>query len=304
MSEDTKKQTVLIVDDSPTNLSLLNTALKNDYETLGADTGEKALSILAEKDVDLILLDIIMPDLDGHEICARIKSAESTANIPIIFITAKNEMEDETRGLELGAVDYIVKPFHLPIVRARVKTHLELKRRGDILANLSMIDGLTGVPNRRRFDEALDRAWKIALRNETWLSLIMIDIDCFKAFNDAYGHASGDECLKKVARAVCEAAKRPGDIVARYGGEEFAAVLPDTEREGAAHLAEAMRRAVCGLDIPNRDSTAEKYVTLSIGTASTLPTAERDARELLEAADKMLYQSKMNGRNQVTSMLL
>ena len=197
--------------------------------SLFATNGKEALRIAgSDRPPDLILLDVMMPQLDGYEICRRLKSEESTQNIPVIFVTVRDAVEDEARGLELGAIDYVTKPFNMPIVRARVRNHIELKRRGDDLEALSCLDGLTSIPNRRRFDEVLALEWRRSLRAETWLSLMMMDIDQFKAYNDHYGHPAGDSCIKQVARAIAGCLTRAGDFVARYGGEEFCAVLPES----------------------------------------------------------------------------
>ncbi|MEA4856780.1 response regulator, partial [Solidesulfovibrio sp.] len=180
--------TVLIVDDAPSNLAILTESLRDEFDVRIAGSGPEALRIVGEAPPDLILLDILMPDMDGYAVCRQLKADYTTKNIPVIFLTAKGDVADETLGLALGAVDYITKPFTVPVVKARVRAHVELKRRGDLLESLSMRDGLTGIPNRRRFDEYLDRAWRHALRCATPVSVIMADIDDFKAYNDAYGH--------------------------------------------------------------------------------------------------------------------
>jgi len=239
--------TVLVVDDAPSNLAILTESLRTEFDVRIATSGAEALRLVREVPPDLILLDILMPEMDGYEVCRRLKATPSTRNIPIIFLTAKGDVADETLGLAIGAVDYIIKPVSIPIVQARVRTHVELKRRGDILETLSMRDGLTGIANRRRFDDTLERAWRQALRNASPISLIMADIDHFKAYNDTYGHMAGDECLRSVAHTLANCLNRPGDLAARYGGEEFAMVLEDTKLTGASHLAEEMRQAVASL---------------------------------------------------------
>lgn len=294
---------VLIVDDALSNVAVLAEQLKDDYDVRVATRGEEALDLaLSPETPDIVLLDIIMPGMDGHEVCRRLKATPSTRNIPVIFITAKSEVEDEARGLELGAVDYIVKPFNLAIVKARVKTHLELKRRGDILENLSMLDGLTGIPNRRRFDEHLERSWRASLRDHEWLSVLMADIDHFKCYNDQCGHLAGDETLRRVAKAIRESCQRPGDLAARYGGEEFACVLPDTDLAGAMHLAERLRRSVADLAIVGDQAPDQRPVTISIGVATTRPKAGGSPTDLLNAADRLLYQAKASGRDRVVGM--
>jgi len=293
-----KKPKVLIIDDVPENIRMLMENLKNDYAIVPATDGETAIKMLqAHALPDLILLDIVMPGTDGYEICKRLKSDEFTKDIPIIFITGKDTQEDEIKGLKLGAVDYITKPFCMPIVKARVNTHIELKKHRDVLEDLSNLDGLTGIPNRRRFDEYLDLQWQYAQRSDTWLSLVMIDIDHFKAFNDFYGHGGGDDCLKKVAHRLSDTAKRPNDMVARYGGEEFACLLPVTEIDGAINLAEDMRQNIISLSIPHEKSSASDFVTISLGAASLKPNARLSASMLMNEAAKALYEAKHDNRN-------
>jgi len=302
MTPSGNKPKLLIVDDSPENIRMLMENLKEDYAIVPATDGETAIKMLKSHSLpDLILLDIMMPKTDGHEICRRLKSDEFTKDIPIIFITAKDSQEDEVQGLKLGAVDYITKPFCMPIVKARVNTHIELKKHRDVLEDLSNLDGLTGIPNRRRFDEYLDLQWQYAQRSDTLLSLIMIDIDHFKAYNDFYGHGGGDECLKKVAHTISDTAKRPNDMVARYGGEEFACLLPVTDLEGAISLAEAMRKTIMSLAIPHEKSTAAQCVTISLGTASIKPGGHISPAMLMDGADKALYKAKNDLRNCVKS---
>ncbi|GAB6177365.1 hypothetical protein JCM16814_22560 [Desulfobaculum senezii] len=300
-----RRQRVLIVDDSSFNISMLGEALSDDYDVSVATNGTDALSI-AESDPrpDLILLDIIMPGMDGHQVCRELKARPTTQSIPIIFITAMNQEGDETRGLELGAVDYITKPFSIPIVKARVRTHLDLKRKTDILENLSSFDELTSIPNRRRFDEVLDLEWRRALRSALPMSVIMLDIDFFKRFNDNYGHTAGDDCLRKVAKLLAGQLKRPHDLVARYGGEEFVVVLPETDYDGASIIGESMRLAIESKSIMHEHSDIASVVTISVGVAATIPSQEKNAEELVHTADKMLYRAKEGGRNRVEGMVL
>ncbi len=297
------KQRILIVDDAPENIKILGQALKPDHTISFATNGEQALRIArSENPPDLILLDIMMPGLDGYEVCRRLKADKKTLNIPVIFITAMSEEEDETRGLEIGAVDYITKPFSKAIVKARVRTHLELKRHQDMLENLSSLDGLTGIPNRRRFDELFDIEWRLGIREGTSLSLIMIDIDYFKRFNDEYLHVAGDDCLRKVAKTLADSVRRPADFVARYGGEEFVAVLPRTGREGAGVVGETMRNGILFLRIPHARSPVLNDVTISVGVSTIHPSMERSPDVLIKGADNALYEAKRGGRNQMRSV--
>lgn len=292
------RQRVLIVDDSPPSIRILVEELRDKCEIQVATSGADAIRYAeAETLPDLVLLDVMMPGMDGFEVCRLLKSNPRTQSIPIIFITAKNAEEDETRGFEVGAVDYISKPFSLPVVRARVQTHLDLKRKTDFLSSLSTIDGLTGIHNRRHFDQCFDTEWKRACRVQTPLALLMIDIDFFKAFNDHHGHLAGDQCLKQVAEALDSAMKRSADSVFRYGGEEFAAILPQTDARGAEVVADAMTRAIEKLAIPHPHSSVSPRVTVSIGGASVVPSTANSASQLIERADQQLYAAKETGRN-------
>lgn len=300
-----KKQRILIVDDSSLNIRVLGEALSPLHDIYAATSGEEALKVaVSDNPPDLILLDIVMPGIDGLEVCRRLKADIRTQDIPIIFITAMTDEKDEEKGLELGAVDYIRKPCSPPIVKARVKAHLDLKRKSDILKNLSQRDGLTGIPNRRRFEEHFNLEWSRAIRSGTSLSIVMLDIDFFKNYNDNYGHAKGDECLIAVARALDHCLKRPTDMVARYGGEEFVAILPETDFNGAQMMAESMRTAIEKLDIPHEFSDTAPRVTISVGLSTTIPTMSYAPNDLIKEADKMLYESKSSGRNRTSSILV
>ncbi len=302
MDEPIIKSTILIVDDIPSNIKVLGESLKADYKIRLATDGEKALKMAGSSyPPDLILLDIVMPKMDGYEVCRRLKEDATTKNIPVIFITAMAEEEDETKGLAFGAVDYITKPFSLPIVRARVKTHLELKRHRDILEALSTLDGLTGIPNRRRFDELLKIEWLRAIREAAPISLIMLDIDHFKLFNDNYGHIEGDDCLRKVANCLSCAMSRPADFAARYGGEEFSVILPTTDAEGAVTVANTLLQHIAELQIPHAFSPVADRITISQGVATMLPKREESPVILVEKADKCLYAAKQSGRNRYIS---
>ena len=296
----TKRPKLLLVDDVRANLLLLKKLLGSDYDCATATDGASALEHALIDPPDLILLDILMPDLDGFEVCRRLKHHPHTTHIPVIFLTHLNEEEDEKKGLEAGAIDYIAKPFRLPIVKARVRNHLELKRRGDLLEQLAGLDGLTGVPNRRRFDATLANEWQRAQRHQRgMLTLIMIDVDYFKAYNDHYGHPSGDDCLRTIAHALAQPLHRASDFLARYGGEEFAAILADTPLEDALHIAEHMRCCVAERAIPHAFSSIAPHITVSLGVAACLPSSECSSSQLLAAADAALYQAKRAGRNRV-----
>ncbi|MCL6559450.1 MAG: diguanylate cyclase, partial [Firmicutes bacterium] len=266
MEELHEKQTILIVDDSPENITVLGALLRLDYTVRVATNGKKALKIVeSDNPPDLILLDVMMPGMDGYEVCRRLKADSRTRNIPVIFITARCGEEDEVKGFETGAVDYVTKPFSPVVIKARVRTHVELKRYRDFLVNTSYCDGLTAIANRRRFDEYYATMWDLSVRESLPLSLILIDIDNFKLFNDNYGHQEGDACLIRIAQKLSASAKRKTDLVARYGGEEFVCVLPNTGLDGAVVVAEEFRAGILSLQIPHAYSSTGSYVTVSQG---------------------------------------
>jgi len=307
-----EKPSILVVDDTTDNIDVLKEALRKDYIVRPALDGATALKIAStDPKPDLILLDIMMPGMDGYEVMRRLRADHNTRQIPVIFVTSASDIESELKGLELGAVDYIVKPFSPVIVRARVRTHLELceakkklerqnlelKAKTDLLEEIVNLDSLTGISNRRHFDKVLDVEWSRALRNKLPLSIIVADIDYFKKYNDQYGHIAGDICLCSVAQCLSSLLQRPTDMVARYGGEEFVAVLPETDMNGAALLAENWRAGVAELRIPHSASTVADHVTISAGYATIIPTRNQMSYFLVGVADEMLYQSKEMGRN-------
>ncbi len=292
-----KRPIVLTVEDNDAIRALIGGVLSSECDMHTAGTGADGLSKAADLRPDLILMDVGLPDMDGFEVCRRLKAHPLLTDIPVIFLTARTSPTDEVDGLEAGGIDYITKPINPVVLRARVRNHLELKRSRDTLAQMARIDGLTGVANRRTFDDLLAREWRRLARTGQSLAIIMIDIDDFKQFNDTYGHGGGDECLKRVTRAAEAALQRPADIIARYGGEEFVALLPDTMLDGAMAVAEDIHNAVAALAIPHAASRAADYVTVSQGVACTVPEAESAPAVLLQAADGRLYAAKAGGRN-------
>lgn len=303
MTTQEEKPIVLIVDDVPVNIKILADTLRREYRIKVSSNGADALErAQLQPQPDLILLDVMMPDLDGYEVCRRLKSNPATRSIPVIFVTAKSSEADQELGFKLGGVDYITKPFSIPIVKARVHTHVLLKRQADALERLSHIDPLTGIANRRQFDSALNIEWKRAVREGKPLSILMIDIDHFKDYNDHYGHGAGDECLRWVAATLEQGISRPGDLVARYGGEEFVVILPMTGSTSAYQLAERLRESILELKLSCDFSNTESVVSVSIGCATAETFAETDSPyHLLEKADQMLYCSKAKGRNRTSS---
>ncbi len=324
---------ILIVDDRPVNLLILEEVLADpELHLVKAQSGNEALSLMLEYDFALVLLDVQMPDMDGFETATLMRGRKETSHVPIIFITAISKEEKHIfKGYEAGAVDYMFKPIEPEILKSKVAIFLELYRQKQLLkertilldikvkelmdtqrqleeANakleaLSVLDGLTGIPNRRRFDAFFYQEWRRALREGTSLALILIDIDYFKLYNDHYGHHIGDDCLKKVAITMNRALMRPTDLIARYGGEEFVAVLPETDCNGALHIAEQLRAQIEAQAIPHAASRVNNNVTISLGVSAMIPSPNTPPTTLLATADKALYQAKQEGRNRVVSLV-
>jgi diguanylate cyclase (GGDEF)-like protein len=324
---------ILVVDDSRLALAALESTftsqgLTNIQTARSAGEAMKMLGIgdhadSAEADnYDLILMDIVMPDVDGIKACQIIKDNEPTKDVPVIITTSRTDFESLRLAFEAGAMDYLTKPINEVELMARASSALALKAEVDRrkareqqlldmtarlseankeLKRLSSMDGLTGVANRRLFDNTLDIEWRRATRNQTRMAIVMMDIDHFKLYNDHYGHLAGDECLKKVAGALQTCLRRPSDLLARYGGEEFVALLPDTDQSGAMLLAKYGRQAVQKLALSHAASPVASVVTISLGVAATVPKNGQKATELVEAADQALYQAKKKGRNQVVA---
>ena len=288
---------ILIVDDAMENIQILHHALRDEHDVLFALSGEKALQIAHNQQPDLILLDAVMPGMDGYEVCGALRASAAARDIPVIFVTALTTPEDETRALEAGAVDFISKPFNVAVVRARVRTQLTVKRQADAMRELTLTDALTGVANRRSFNEAMDNEWRRCARSGTPMAVIMIDIDHFKNYNDAYGHQAGDLCLQQVSAAMKRCAGRPPDLLARYGGEEFIILLPQVGAEGAEVVAQRILDEIRQLQIPHKASSVGPQVTVSMGVSTALPDENADASALIRSADALLYRAKETGRN-------
>jgi diguanylate cyclase (GGDEF)-like protein len=294
-----KKGTVLIVDDEVSNIEIMNAVLEDDYEVCFATGGEQALGMLRDVMPDLILLDVLMPGLDGFEVCRRIKQEALLVDIPVIFTTGLGDTEDEMRGLALGAIDYVTKPIQPAVLRARVNNHVELKQLRDRLAELAVTDALTGLSNRRHLERTLEREIARLARKGEWLTVFMIDIDFFKQFNDTYGHLAGDRAITMVAAALMRAVKRSSDMCARYGGEEFACLLPGTSPVDALTVAEEIRLQVQSLNIPHAQSLVSPFITISMGVASGRCMPGADGALWVAEADRQLYRSKHDGRNRI-----
>ena len=318
---------ILIIDDSAVQRKVLQRLVEREGlgETLLAENAWVALEILDKPDcatsVDLILLDFLMPGLNGIETCRMIKERESLQDVPVIMVTSVGDLDNLAAAFEAGVMDYILKPVQAVDLLARSRSALRLKHEIDKrkkrerqlremseklreanrqLEELSHMDDLTGIFNRRQFEKTYENEWRRASRSGMPLSVIMMDIDFFKKLNDRYGHPYGDWCLKQVAGELTRNLRRPADLVARYGGEEFVAVLSETDGEGAAKVAEAIRSGVEGLGIRHEDGLKPgEIMTLSLGLATARPEPDSDRAELLQRADQALYEAKAQGRNRV-----
>ncbi len=289
-------QQLLVVDDEKNNRAILTELFKDQYRILLAKHGVMALDLARKHRPDLILLDVMMPELDGYQTLKALKDDEATRSIPVIFITVLDGHTEEERGLLLGAADYISKPFMPAIVRARVNNHMQAVRQRQLLDRCALVDPLTEMPNRRSLENRLAARYSGVAE----ISLAMIDIDFFKQYNDYYGHAAGDRALRQVAQAMNQALQREGDFVARYGGEEFALILPGADRAGALLLAEGLRLAVQRSRIEHAQSASGDVLSISIG-GITLPLDSEAGlpKDALEQADAQLYRAKQAGRNRV-----
>lgn len=302
LAENENKASILIVDDAPQNIQVLSAFLQESgYKLYVAKTGGQAVKIATERLPDLILLDVVLPEMDGFRVCQILKSQPETADIPIIFITGLTDNENIIRGFELGGADYVTKPFDRHVLLARVKTHLLLYQRTRQLLQYSFVDGLTGLANRRRLEEFFDQEWRRCYRQRLPLSVVLCDVDSFKQYNDFYGHLAGDDVLKKIAVVLQRQARRPGDLAARYGGEEFILILGNTPPTAAHALAESFLNDVVDLNIRHEKTLVKNLtqITCSCGIYGEIPNAINVQREsFLEPADAALYRAKQQGRNQ------
>lgn len=294
--------TVLIVDDERVNRTVLAELLQGECRIILAKDGPTALQRVQEEKVTLILLDASMPGMDGYEVLQQLKADERTANISVIFVTGQTDEQNEERGLLLGAVDYIAKPIRPLLVQARVRNHLKFARQREMLERLSMQDGLTGIANRRCFDLAFKRAYAQHRRYKTPLGLVMIDVDHFKAYNDSYGHAAGDNALCAISNVLAGVMRRPYDLAARYGGEEFVLLLPGSG--DILMLMDEIRNRIAALKILHQRSDISDYLTISAGAVMVEADSLKTYQEILKYSDEALYQAKRNGRDQVVFNVL
>lgn len=295
------RASILIVDDEISNIEIMNAILEDDYEISFATSGAEALETARAILPDLILLDVLMPGMDGFELCKHLKSEALLADVPVIFTTGLGDTADEVRGLTLGAIDYVTKPVEPVILRARVGNHVELKRLRDRMAEMAVTDALTGLSNRRGMEKILNTETARLARTGEWLSVIMLDIDFFKLFNDNYGHPAGDRCIAMIASALNRAVKRAADVSARYGGEEFACILPGADAQAALFVAQEILLQVQTLDIPHAHSLISNRVTVSVGVASARCEPGLTPDLWISHADSQLYHSKHGGRNQIST---
>jgi diguanylate cyclase (GGDEF)-like protein len=295
------KHTILIVDDEASVLSVLNRFLSGEFEIITAKTGTEALKLAQEQHPDLILLDILLPDLDGYNVIVQLKSNAETNAIPVIFITGLNSEEDEEKSFLLGASDYIIKPFKPAAIKARIRKHLDILNQMKALEGIGLTDYLTGLPNRSSFEDRLEMEWRRAAREQKPISFLMVDIDGFKAYNDNYGHLQGDALLRAAAGVFNAWTKRPADHPARLGGEEFGILLPDTELKAAMVIAEGIRAAIEALRLPVKDNKKTGSVTVSIGVNSIIPQRDNSTTDFISVADEALYAAKKAGKNRICS---
>ncbi|AAX16927.1 GGDEF domain-containing response regulator [Borrelia hermsii] len=292
-----KSQKLLLVDDTPTNLDLLIDILQYNYEIRVAVNGFDALKQVEIASPDLILLDVLLPDISGYEVCKRLKNDPETRDIPVIFISSRDSTDAQLEGFNVGGVDYILKPFNGRIIDARIKTHLELKRLRDYFKNLARIDGLTQIPNRRFFTDKFAKSWMQALEHKRNVIVGMLDIDYFKKYNDNYGHTNGDECLKLIARSLNKIAIKYNIDTARYGGEEFILFSVNKSLEEMINIVSILIEDIRNLEIVHEHSSISKFVTVSVGLAEQIPH-DSNFTNIIKLADDKLYEAKISGRNQ------
>jgi diguanylate cyclase (GGDEF)-like protein len=290
---------VLVMDADPEARRLEAILTREGYRVTHTGCGAEGLRLAQEQVPDLVVLDALIPGLDGYQVCARLKENPITRDIPVLFVTSLRGEAEEVGAFLAGAADFLTKPFSPAVLAARARNHLAFKCSRDRLRALSLQDALTGIANRRHFDQCLEAEWHRGMRQGRPLSLVLGDLDHFKLYNDRLGHAQGDECLRRVAEVFKGALRRPGDLAARYGGEEFACILPDTDGEGARRVAEQIREGMASLDLLHPASLVSSRVTVSLGVATVLPAPGPGPRMLLEKADLNMYQAKGQGRNRI-----
>lgn len=289
---------ILIVDDSLLQATQLKTIIDDEYDITIAQTAEEGLRRASDEDFSLILLDVVMPEMDGFTLLKKLQEEIITQSVPVILITSLADAVNEQRGLVLGAVDYITKPYIPLIVKARVNTHVKLYQYRKQVEEQSMTDQLTGIANRRRYDRRSLSKWQEAARLKVPFSVCMFDIDHFKVYNDTFGHPAGDKVIAAIAKTISSHMKRSTDFVARYGGEEFVALSVGDPSEKLFEHLQKIRQAVEDLHIPHNPAVSQ-WVTVSIGGVTVVPEAASSYDVYLKIADTMLYDAKRHGRNRV-----
>ena len=289
---------ILIIDDSPVQAAHLKSILEKDYQITTVQEPQTGLDYAREQDFSLILLDVVMPGMDGFVLLKKLQEEVATRHIPVILITSLSDIENEQRGLTLGAVDYIYKPFHPLIVKARVNTHIKLYQYRKQVEYQSMTDQLTGIANRRRYERVSMQKWQEAIRLKVPFSICMMDIDHFKKYNDTFGHPAGDTVITAVAATAGRYLRRNTDFLARYGGEEFVAFMLGDSSKQAFEQMRRVRGAVEELHIPHSGSVS-KWVTISVGGTTVVPKRGDSFGTYLKIADAMLFDAKRFGRNRV-----
>nr|WP_220493946.1 diguanylate cyclase [Shewanella sp. SG41-4] len=294
----------MLVDDQVVNIKILHQLLQADYDIYMARDGHQAIDMCNKIKPDVVLLDIEMPILNGFDVCAHLKSDPNTQDVAVIFVTGHFDEDKEAKGFQLGAVDFIHKPINPVITKARIKNQIRLKLNTDLLRSIALLDGLTGVANRRQFEQMLPVSWLQCAREKQPLTIILLDIDFFKHFNDTYGHTEGDICLRTVAQKIQDTVNRPYDLVARFGGEEFICVLPNTDLIGGTYVAQQIVDSVLSLKLAHKNSPISAFVTISAGVSTVVPKYDMSNKILVETADKQLYLAKDRGRNRVLGCLV
>ena len=289
---------ILIIDDSPVQAAHLKSILEKDYQITTVQEPQTGLDYAREQDFFFFLLDVVMPGMDGFVLLKKLQEEVATRHIPVILITSLSDIENEQRGLTLGAVDYIYKPFHPLIVKARVNTHIKLYQYRKQVEYQSMTDQLTGIANRRRYERVSMQKWQEAIRLKVPFSICMMDIDHFKKYNDTFGHPAGDTVITAVAATAGRYLRRNTDFLARYGGEEFVAFMLGDSSKQAFEQMRRVRGAVEELHIPHSGSVSE-WVTISVGGTTVVPKRGDSFGTYLKIADAMLYDAKRFGRNRV-----
>ena len=295
---DTTRNSVLIIEDQKTTITVLTKILSPEYTIYSAENGQEGIKAAELYLPDLILLDILMLEMDGFAVISILKKSDITKDIPVIFITSLTGDADEEKGLALGAADYITKPFTPAIVKLRLHNQIMMLDQLRTIKKLSMIDLLTDLPNRRSFEERIESEWARASREQKTISILMIDVDRFKNFNDAFGHLLGDSVLQSIANVFNQTLKRPGDFAARWGGEEFVILLPDTDSNGALDIAEQIRKRTEEMEVSDINTPKGK-ITISVGVNTHKHGQSGTIYDFLSGADTALYKAKDLGRNKV-----